>query len=877
MTMGSVATTARTGPALVRVGDLAGRPRGLGFAADLDGTLITSHEAVDGLARLVLRWPGGEARVVEAADVTGLPHWDLALIRVQEPPPGAPGLVIAPDRAGPVRLLVGHDWADATLHAPGGPAVYTATDRYHRIEEALELRLAPGATAGLRLDAAHTGGPVVDPTSGAALAVLTTALRAPGRPPGFAVPLHTAAAIEGRGPLVELLRRNGTEVPGYGTALNLAGVRALAADSLAAAGVRATAHDRPELAAELVAFDRGSASVAALVGPPGTGRTTLLAAHAARRPPTVWLSGSALRPDDAGLRDAVRRALARADPDVAARTARAAGQPLLVVLDGPEEMPAELAARLPGWTRATADWLRAAGARLVLACRPEFWEHAGRLHPPGTLYGAPAGALPAHLPIGDLGPGRASRARAAAGLDAADLAPGEAAHPLSLRMLARIRAAQPVGAGGAPDRDEIFSAHLDLLALRLAETLAGGAADRHAATRAAARVHQAARRSALTGVLPRRAFDALFPWPGGWARAVLDQGLLRPAGADYRFADEEFADWLHGRHLAVDAALAAAARGGLPRHRAGALTQALLRLARGRGAAALRGLLPLPAAGEPADRGWWAARLSRQVLPALPDVRPLLAELRALADLVGAGAVPAEPFGPDFWRALSVEEDDRIDLLRRLLPADRGSHGPRYLGAVSELLAARPRQAAARLCRWFDDDRPLRFAGEGEPPEDVTVASAAQALLHTHRRLAPDELTEALIDAGHPRADELLAELAHDEPAALCRAVERWAQDDRPVRRAAAVDHGLRTAGRSPHALTDQDRGLLRYAARALLARPEDAALHPSACALLVQAAPVGEPGEGGRDREESGAGQGKAGVPRREGARYRGAAGPHG
>ncbi|WP_234325705.1 hypothetical protein, partial [Streptomyces sp. NRRL S-146] len=40
--------------ALVRIHDLAGRPRGTGFLADHHGTLITSHEAVDGLPRLVL-------------------------------------------------------------------------------------------------------------------------------------------------------------------------------------------------------------------------------------------------------------------------------------------------------------------------------------------------------------------------------------------------------------------------------------------------------------------------------------------------------------------------------------------------------------------------------------------------------------------------------------------------------------------------------------------------------------------------------------------------------------------------------------------------------------------------------------------------------
>jgi hypothetical protein len=112
------------------------------------------------------------------------------------------------------------------------------------------------------------------------------------------------------------------------------------------------------------------------------------------------------------------------------------------------------------------------------------------------------------------------------------------------------------------------------------------------------------------------------------------------------------------------------------------------------------------------------------------------------------------------------------------------------------------------------------------------VAEAAQALLHTHRHLALDELTEVLVESAHPRADELLAALAEDEPSALCRAVDRWAHDERPSRRGAAVLNGLRTA---PHVRTEADRDLLRYAAGALLARPADDPLHGGALALLVR------------------------------------------
>ncbi|CAM5687343.1 hypothetical protein SALBM135S_07348 [Streptomyces alboniger] len=68
---------------LVRVCDPAGRPRGTGFAADDLGTVITSHEAVDGLARIVLHAPGGRACAVSADAVAALPGAGLALVRTE--------------------------------------------------------------------------------------------------------------------------------------------------------------------------------------------------------------------------------------------------------------------------------------------------------------------------------------------------------------------------------------------------------------------------------------------------------------------------------------------------------------------------------------------------------------------------------------------------------------------------------------------------------------------------------------------------------------------------------------------------------------------------------------------------------------------------
>ncbi|MFI8994055.1 serine protease [Streptomyces sp. NPDC053542] len=993
-----VVQAADAAEALVRIRDLAGRPRGTGFLADLEGTLLTSHEAVDGLARLTLEGAAGRTCAVGADAVTPLPECGLALVRTTGL--GLPPLPVAAGRPGPgteVRLSVDGERDGApgdragaaepagvpvegarTAGEPAGvpvarvvgrvAVVYTATDRRHHLPDAVELAVPGPAGEALRLGGPAVGGLVTDAGTGAVLAVVGTALHrarqtgttgvllphAQGEavPRGFAIPLHAAAAADPRGPLAALLARNAATVPAYGPDLNLAGVLALtttAMGSVGGPGPWREPVERPAVGEEFAAFgacaavadpEAGAARtpvggpaarVLALVGEPGTGRSTELAALAARRAraaapaPTLRLRGADLRAGDRGLRDAVGRALraagrvvsasgpapgdpAAATPEEVAGLARAAGRPLLVLLDGPEELPPDLATELADWTRDTAEWLHGAGARLIVACRPEYWETAGALfpaaflhrprHPAPTPPGAPAGALPPCVRLGDLAPREAARARARYGLPAGALTTADAGHPLALRLLTEVRTSL-VAAGedargmGTPHRHEIFGGYLDLLCLRVAQRLARpgarGTDVRRSAARVAGRAHEAARRclGQGRGELHRASFDELFPWRTGWASAVLAEGLLAPAGTGYRFPHEEFADWLQGTHLDVDGTLDALVHGpasgqtgqrpaAVPRHRIGPVVDALLLLGRRAGPEALAGRLeglvevvtaPGGGGGDAArDARWWAGHLLGEVLLRLPDAAPYARVLHLLAARVtdrsalagGFDRTGLDAFGPWFWRRLPLDPATRLDLVRRLLPADgppsentaAGSSdgtaaaecavtpGPRFLGLAAALLCADPRRVQPLLCRWFDDERPLqrgrsaaRPGADAGPPQEPTVAAAAQALLHTHRGRATDALTEALAAAAHPRADELLTALAEDEPAALCRAVHRWARDDRPARRASAATYALAVAA---HATTDADRELLRQAARTLLDRPGDQGVHGAALALLV-------------------------------------------
>ncbi|MEU2512213.1 serine protease [Streptomyces syringium] len=1087
---------------LVRIRDLAGRPRGTGFVADDRGTVITSHEAVDGLARLVLQAPGERTCLVGVEAVTPLPGADLALVRTE-------GLCVPPlpvagaecvEGGAKVRLRAGR-WQTAQIIGDA-LVIYTATDRFHLLGAALELSL--GERDGLRLGEEATGGPVIDARTGAVVAVLGTALHTEHRAGGFAIPLRAAAATSPDGPLAALLERNAATVPAYGPELNLAGGLQLTATSLGPATASLAWSEpvaRPEIEREFTRFlsgdaaasegpggasdgvgagpgDRGQgsaapsgsrgdarrcgggtdsgggcggpsgasscgdqgcrlcgggggrpdgpaaeadgtrrgddcepaddplaphaarsrkASVLGLVGDPGTGRTTELAALAGRRTrgddpaPTVWLRGADLRVGDESVRDAVARVLetagrivtasAGADgtvgdptdatPEALAEMAHRVGRPLLILLDGPEEMPPGLAHAPADWTAATADWLEKTATRLIVACRPEHWETAGALFPPAALHVPSPASHPRALPpcalLTDLAPGQAAEARAAYGLAADALSPADACHPLALRLLAEVQAALPDGQvrGGteerAPDRWDVFSAHLDLVCLRIAVRLAAartppprGAAVRRLATRVAGQVHEAARRclGPGQGELEREAFEELFPWRTGWASAVLTEGLLVPAGAGYRFAHEEFSDWLQGAHLDLDTALHAlvhhwyepegtpgraaarlpsrreeepartpaarrrSRRGGdagrkpsrplpVPRHRIGPVLQALFLLARRSGPAELaRRLgalvhavetLPLrsppapeedgaepdtgataadtvPADSEEAPRTvpdpvWWAAHLLGETLLRVPDATPYLDVLRLLAERVTARSLAhggfdggatrtfggLAEFGPWFWLRLPLGTADRLELLRVLIPADGPPPGPsapgpaapapqrpspqpdRFLTAVATVLTEDPCTAQPLLCQWFGDDRPLQTTpdagatGFGVRP---TVSAAAQALLHTHRRRAVDDLAEALVDAAHPHADELLSALAEDEPSALCRAVDRWAHHDRVDRHVAAAAYALKAA---PHVTTEADRQLLRYSALALLDRPAEGTLHGAALALLVR------------------------------------------
>ena len=189
-------------------------------------------------------------------------------------------------------------------------------------------------------------------------------------------------------------------------------------------------------------------------------------------------------------------------------------------------MPPVLAHRLAEWTAGTARWLRRDGARLVVACRPEYWEQAGALLPPGCCTGPrPRGgsAAAALRPPGRLHREEARGPGPRYGLPEGALAPPTTGTRSRCGCSREVRAALPGPPDGAAvDRDDVFAAHLDLVCLRIAVRLAAagtacaGPPYDGSPAQVAGQVHEAARR-------------CLGPGQGGAGPGVV-RGAL-PAGA----------------------------------------------------------------------------------------------------------------------------------------------------------------------------------------------------------------------------------------------------------------------------------------------------------------------------------------------------------
>jgi hypothetical protein len=777
--------------ALVAIMSGDGEVRGTGFVIHEDGTVLTCHHVVDGLALIRLRGPGGSIQEAEGAAVIAAPDIDLALICVSSPF-GAPLPVVSDAKATTEYWTKGYHRLGESIRAAfpvqgriiGRTSVSYRTDTSsYDIPDVFVLR-------DDSIDPGLSGAPVLDPEVGVVVAVVSTKLVRNKEDGGFAVPIARAAAHR---KLAKVVAHNQATIPVFGTYLNAPAARALCKDVTDSeidnlAQLRSVDLSRrvprSEVEAGIRRFLSSDVSIFALVGPSGVGKSTEVAAIAQQLPGrALLLRGSSLhRESTGGVSEAIRAALARAggnrslpdNPDEAIARALSPDSGLIVLLDAFNEAPFSGRA-FEEWIANTRSWLRNKPARLIVSCRSELWRDL--VGPP--LSAKLDGREPVVIPLGTFSKKEYREAAQAYGLSVSIDWP-ILRLPLALRLCARHQQGPSQSLDAIMSINDVIEAYVEDVARNLAVSgtrppLSAQVMRNRLVETAALMLERG------TDVVDMPALGEIFGTTIT-ADALLSEGVMSSTPSGYRFVYDDVSDWLQAQRLDLESELRALTHGrGSSWRRIGPVASALRDVARREGAEALNARL-LRLLENVGALDILTFQLIEEVLVKVADARPYGVVLSRMADVtVAALRSGIQLSSTGFWRSVPVPVPDRLELLRHLIsfesdypwrskdwsrwdgrsPEDMSVYG--NSAAAFHLIEREPELGIPALRSWLDDNTLLE-GGE------ATVADVAMGILYQFRRRQEREVWSVMAKAGD-RCGLLINGLAGDDPQWLARMV----------------------------------------------------------------------------------------------------------
>ncbi|MFL6276611.1 MAG: hypothetical protein ACJ74G_15590 [Blastocatellia bacterium] len=687
------------------------------------------------------------------------------------------------------------------------------------------------------IDHGASGAPVIDPETGVAFAMIVAKLERNGPPAGFAIPF---SRIKQHAPVLSnLFEANRKAVPRFGRFLNHLGAIALCRRQRGAVVQQLIRGEYflPALYCERAAearvgaFLESQSLIMPIVDNSGVGKTMLLSQVAQRseNKPVLLLLARYLRQDEGDLPTALNARLQNIAPrlfgnpgDVAllVNALRADRQPLIVLLDGLNEIPAQLSGNLQTWIEGTVAWVEETQTKLIVSSRPEFWQVWQSLFPRRLIFRDEASKQNANaveIQLGDFSREEAEKARAAYGLRGF-LSARDLRHPMIVRIYWEMQ--REKGQGELPTtRYRVLQHFIGMKCERIAQALAPQVIRPYVEEA----LYRVARATLAKGrfEIAAEAFFQLFSENPDLANRLIQEGLFTSAGSNIRFAFDEVAEFLHGQLLDLAALTDLLRQEGEQHSRltSGTVLYAILRLDDQEHFEEVKQALAFMC-DLYADQKTSSIALEYVFVQLLQQVREpgrFTEEIATMARLMA----PPDSYMSDYlsFRAtiaqLALPLTFKFEVLKLFLIQENSyefehhhwkdldryafSKGRHTASILVDLMRGAPVPAFRILVNWLSDTTRLR-EGKSE------ISDAAMALMFFYRHLAFDALCEMLAHSeGYPAMRLLLYILEHDlnHTLALCSS---WVdgQDDRLRAVAAFVASSVPTRSATDEALEDR-------------------------------------------------------------------------